>query len=394
MEINKEYIGRNEVVHDMTYFLYVLKKKKLSLIIVTLLGIILSFAAAFLLPKWYASTVNLVPAMSGQEASGGAGSAISSTLKEFGLTNLTGKSEGTYSYIVILQSRTVVDSIINLYELDKVYNIPKTQMTELRKAVQSNIEVNYEKEGNYVITVWDIDKNRAANIANSYVTIANGLAMNIFREDTRLSREYFEDRMRIVDSSLSAIGYQMSKFSSSTLMFSPEDQAKAMSTSLADIKAEQAKYDIFYEYYRKNFGEFDPLATTFKKMSEEMGNKIEEIQTKPGFLGNFSLKEATGTAVDYMRFYTDFETMTKVKAFLLPMIEKIKSDEIKSVQNLLVVDKAIPADKKDKPKRSLIIAGGAVGSFVIAILYVFLINYLFELKQEFKILDSKFQNEK
>jgi uncharacterized protein involved in exopolysaccharide biosynthesis len=75
----------------------------------------------------------------------------------------------------------------------------------------------------------------------------------------------------------------------------------------------------------------------------------------------------------------------------LPLIEKIKSDEIKCVQNLIVVDKAIPADKKDKPKRSIIIAGGAVGSFVIAVLYVFLINYLSELKQEFKILDGKFQ---
>ena len=391
MEINKEDISRNEAVHDMTYFLYVLKKRSFSIIAITLLGIGISFAIAFLLPKWYASTVNLVPAMSGQETTGGASSAISSTLKEFGLTSLTGKTEGTYSYIVILQSRTVLDSIINLFELNKEYAIPKSEMIDLRKAVQANIEVDYEKEGNYTITVWDMDKNRAADIANTYVNIANGLAMDIFREDTRLSKEYFEDRLRIVDSSLSAIGNKMSKFSSSTLMFSPEDQAKAMSTSLAEIKAEQAKYDIFYEYYRKNFGETDPLASTFKKLSNEMDSKIKEIQTKPGFIGNFSLAEATGTGVDYMRYYTDFETMTKVKAFLLPMIEKIKSDEIKSVQNLIVVDQAIPADKKDKPKRSLIIAGGAVGSLVIAILCVFLFNYFSELKQEFKILDKKFQ---
>jgi len=124
-----------------------------------------------------------------------------------------------------------------------------------------------------------------------------------------------------------------------------------------------------------------------------MDNKIKEIQTQPGFIGNFSLAEATGTGIEYMRLYSDFETMTKVKAFLLPMIEKIKSDEIKSVQNLLVVDKAIPPDKKDKPKRALILAGGTFGAFVLSIIWVFLINYIRELKQEFRILDNKLKNE-
>lgn len=393
MEEKKESINQDKVIHDMTYFLYVLKKGRISIILITIIGLGLSLAAAFLLPKWYASTVNLVPATSGQEAAGGAGSAISSTLKEFGLTSLSGQAEGTYSYIVILQSRTVLDSIINKFELDKVYKIPKSKMIDLRKAVQSNIEVNYEKEGNYTITVWDMDKNRAADMANTYVEIANNLAMDIFRQDTKLSREYFEDRLRIVDSSLTAIGKTMSKFSSSTLMFSPLDQATAFSQSLSEIKAEQAKYDIFYEYYRKNFGDNDPLATTFKKLSLEMDNKIKEIQTQPGFIGNFSLAEATGTGIEYMRLYSDFETMTKVKAFLLPMIEKIKSDEIKSVQNLLVVDKAIPPDKKDKPKRALILAGGTFGAFVLSIIWVFLINYIRELKQEFRILDNKLKNE-
>ncbi|MEN6295572.1 MAG: GNVR domain-containing protein [Chloroherpetonaceae bacterium] len=385
--------NQDKNVHDMTYFLFVLKKGRITIFIITFLGLAISVLAALLLPMWYAASVNLVPAVSSQDATGGAGSAISSTLKEFGLTSLGGQSEGTYSYLVILQSRTVIDSIINLYELDKEYEIPKSKMTDLRQQVSANIEVNYEKEGNYVITVWDKDKNRAAEIANNYVNIANGLAIDIFRQDTRLSKDYFEDRLRMVDSSLVAIGNQMAKFSSSTLMFSPLDQAKAFSTSMSELKAEQAKYDIFYEYYRKNFGENDPLAITFKKLSTEMDNKISDIQNKPGFVGNFSLAEATGTGVEYMRLYADFETMTKVKSFLMPMIEKIRSDEIKSIQNLLIVDKAIPPDKKDKPKRSLIVAGGTLGSFVISILIVFLFNYIRELRREFKVLENKLADE-
>ncbi|HRT67811.1 MAG TPA: Wzz/FepE/Etk N-terminal domain-containing protein, partial [Bacteroidota bacterium] len=143
MEDIKENSNQNKNVHDMTYFLYVLKKRKVLIIIITLLGAGISLAAALLMPKWYAASINLVPSMANQETAGAASSAISSTLKEFGLTSLTGQTEGSYSYLVILQSRTVLDSIINLFELDKEYKIPKSKMTDLRKEVQSNIEINY-----------------------------------------------------------------------------------------------------------------------------------------------------------------------------------------------------------------------------------------------------------
>jgi len=41
----------------------------------------------------------------------------------------------------------------------------------------------------------------------------------------------------------------------------------------------------------------------------------------------------------------------------------------------------------------LILAGGTFGAFVLSIIWVFLINYIRELKQEFRILDNKLKNE-
>jgi uncharacterized protein involved in exopolysaccharide biosynthesis len=378
---------------DSIYFFLTIFKKWKFLLTLTLLGAIISTIVAFILPQWYASTCNLVPSTSSQESSGGASSMISSALKEFGVTKMTGSSsQEAYSYIVILTSRTVVDSIINKFRLDTVYKIPKNKFSKLREAFLDNVEVTYEKEGNYTITIWDTDKYRAADIANAYVDLANEHFIDIFRQDTKLSKEYFEGRIFAIDSTLTVIGDQLKKFTQKTLLFSPEEQAQSVAKSLADIKAEQVKYDIFYEFYKKNYGEQDPLAQTYKKLSNEVASKLNTIQTQPGFAGNFSLTNATGVAVDYLRLYTEFETYTKVRAFLIPMIEKIRSDEIKNIQNLIVVDKAIPADKKDKPKRAYIIAGSTFGTFVLGILLIFLFDYFNEIKTRIKSLKANESN--
>lgn len=378
---------------DSIYFFLTIFKKWKFLLTLTLLGAIISTIVAFILPQWYASTCNLVPSTSSQESSGGASSMISSALKEFGVTKMTGSSsQEAYSYIVILTSRTVVDSIINKFRLDTVYKIPKNKFSKIREAFLDNVEVTYEKEGNYTITIWDTDKYRAADIANAYVDLANEHFIDIFRQDTKLSKEYFEGRIFAIDSTLTVIGDQLKKFTQKTLLFSPEEQAQSVAKSLADIKAEQVKYDIFYEFYKKNYGEQDPLAQTYKKLSNEVASKLNTIQTQPGFAGNFSLTNATGVAVDYLRLYTEFETYTKVRAFLIPMIEKIRSDEIKNIQNLIVVDKAIPADKKDKPKRAYIIAGSTFGTFVFGILLIFLFDYFNEIKTRIKSLKANESN--
>lgn len=366
---------------DSIYFFRVVAKYWKFIIYFTLAVTIISTIVAFLLPKWYAATTNLVPSSSSQEGSGIGGTAISSALKEFGLTKMTGTSGGEqYSYIVILQSRTVIDSVINKYQLDKVYDIPKTKMVELREEFLDNLEVSYEKEGNYTITVWDTDPQRAANIANDIVRIANSHFVNIYRQDSKLSKEYFELRINSIDSSLNEIGKAMSKFTKRTLLFSPEDQAQAIAKSLSELKAEQVKYDIIYNFYKTNYGDSDPLAKSFKSMSEELNQKLNNLKTQPGFAGNFALSDASAVAVEYMKLYTDFETLSKVKAFLVSMLEKIRSDEIKSIQSLLVVDEAIPPDKKDKPKRAFIIVGSSIGGLALALLIAFLINYFNEIK--------------
>ncbi|MFM8840944.1 MAG: hypothetical protein ACKOFB_07595, partial [bacterium] len=72
----------------------------------------------------------------------------------------------------------------------------------------------------------------------------------------------------------------------------------------------------------------------------------------------------------YMKLYTEYEAMSKVKAFLMPMLEQAKLDEIREAPMMYVLDYAKPAFKKSRPKRLTIAAGTSIGVFVLTCLYL------------------------
>jgi uncharacterized protein involved in exopolysaccharide biosynthesis len=122
-------------------------------------------------------------------------------------------------------------------------------------------------------------------------------------------------------------------------------------------------------------------------MKTQLNDQIGRSTTEKGYAGNFTLNEAAGIGIEYLRIYTEFETQSKVKAMLLPMLEKARLDEKRNSQNLFVVDEALRPDKKDRPKRSIIIAGSGIGSLVVAILLIILSYNFRNLSRKLKAIN-------
>ena len=109
-----------------------LLKKKYYILIFTVLALAGGIIYALTLPNWYKSEVNCVPPNTSSSGLDQMMGGLSSTLKDFGLTKLGGKTEG-YSYTVILNSRSILDSIIYKYHLWDEYEIDTVKMSLLRK---------------------------------------------------------------------------------------------------------------------------------------------------------------------------------------------------------------------------------------------------------------------
>lgn len=361
------------------------RHKWIIILMMFIAGVSATIYSLYFVEVQYKSTVNLVPPKSQGDAFDNIMTNVGSSLKNLGLGSLGGGSGGDYEYMVILDSRTVKDSIIKKYNLSKVYDIPEAEETKLRKAFDANLALDFLKDGNYLISVWDTDKKRAAEIANEYASIANAKATEIAQSETVYNLQYLENRVQNLNEKLHLISDTLASFSSRYKIFSIEDQAKGYADLLSELKSSKFMYEIMFDINKNKYGEEDYQTKNISDVITQINKKINQTENVPGVIGNFDMSNATDIGLEYARLYTEFETYSKVKAFLIPTLEKTRLDLNKNSSNLFVVDKAIPADKKDRPKRSLIVIGAIFGAFFLSVFFIIVItrtrNLMRQLKQ-------------
>jgi capsule polysaccharide export protein KpsE/RkpR len=220
------------------------------------------------------------------------------------------------------------------------------------------------------VTILSKDKEKAAKMANDVVRIANNISRRMQKAEAETNRSYMDMRLKRTDSILQSIAQELGSFSSNTLVFSPLDQAQAVSEAIATLKASAMKQEIQLEILKNTYGEKDPSTMAAEKLLNEMQSQVYKAENKPGFAGNFALKDGLKVGAKYMKLYTEYEAMSKVKAFLMPMLEQAKLDEIREAPTMYVLDYAKPAFKKSRPKRLTIAAGTSLGVFVLSCLFL------------------------
>jgi capsule polysaccharide export protein KpsE/RkpR len=333
---------------------------------------IAGYMYAYSLAPYFKSTVNCVPPSSDVGGMGGALGGISSTLKDIGLAKLGGKSGESYELIALLFSRTIRDSMISEFKLRDEYGLHGKTMDDVRDEFEDNIEVNLHAEGNYEISMWSKDPQKAVQMCRSFIAHVNDISNRISRTEATKNAAYLETRLAMMDSTLALLTDSLSEYSRKYRVYSPLDQASASAKALAEVKGELLKQETLLGILETNYGKNDPQVRNATAIVERLKTQYEEAQTKPGFAGNFALSDAAGIGASYLRMYAEFEAFTKLKAFMLPTLEQARLDMNKTAPVLLVVDEPAPAEEKDKPRRLVIALGAGIGMFVTMIIALLL----------------------
>lgn len=373
-EIQHSNMHSLPALNGLTIWLLLWRKKLFISIMVIIAGVIAS-VVAFMMPPWYKATVNIVPPNNPGGALGGMLGGMTSALKDIGLSKLGGKSE-SYTYLTVLESRSFKDSLIHEFKLHEEYDLPDTNMKAIRDVFKENLEVELTSEGNYNISITSKSPEKAVKMANRAVEIANDISLRLSRMEASTNREYLEKRIAITEEKIASIGDSLRKLSGKTLLFSPVDQAGAIATSLAEIKAQVMKSEVQYELLKNTVGENDPATTTQKFALDELRSKLFDAENKSGFAGNFALRDAMGVGVRYAQFYAEFEGLTKVKVFLKPMLEQAILDEHKNAPTMYILDEAVIPQKKSRPMRAVIIGGAMLGMLIIMCVSVIIVPRL------------------
>ncbi|HEY6172561.1 MAG TPA: hypothetical protein VIX80_09920 [Candidatus Kapabacteria bacterium] len=343
----------------------------ISFIVTTLMGVYLFVFAK----TWYHSSANVMPA---RKAGGGGlldgiSSGISSTLKDIGVTQIAGKgkSDGTYSPLAIISSRNLQEQVIKEFDLMKVYEAEN--MEDAVKEFSEHASADVLEEGNIGVSFEDTDPKRAAMIANRLVRGMNETNSRLAIEEAKFNRTYIEMRysklLADLDSTEKALGAFQKKYG----VYELKTQATAQLTVLGTLEQQRYMAEVQAQNAAQLYGEDAAETRIMRSQVTELTSKLEGMKT--GMDKNASsyfvpMDVMPDVALDYIRLTRDFEIQSKLKAILLPTYEQSKLDESKQSLAYVVMDSAIPPQKKARPKRASMLLMTLIGAVGLSSLFV------------------------
>jgi tyrosine-protein kinase Etk/Wzc len=350
---------------------FVLLRHWRFLTVATLTAMVFSVAVAFLSPVWYKSQATFLPPQRQPGMLERLAGGLSTTLRTMGISGMG--SEGSYDYLSVLQSRSIGEKIIREFDLIRMYRIGDGSMEKALKELEGNTEFTVEKLGMVTIAVWDRDPDRATRMANAYFRHLNELSSSMNAAEARANRQFVQLQYESVRDSLRLLEQRFVSFQKRTGLYSLPEQTEASLKAAGESYAMLSLNKVYLGILERNLGREDPSTRAQRVAVEEFEKAVPGVGTTsiPGMPGA-STKTLPDEALEYMRMYRDLETLSKLQGFLLPIYQQAVLDEQKQMTVLVPLDPAQRPERKDRPKRMIIILVVTMSIFILAITYLLL----------------------
>ena len=337
-------------LHD--YF-HVIAKRSRLILFSTLTAAILAVIASFFLTNIYSATAKILPP---QQESG----LLSSIMGQLGglasvAGDVVGKGNKADMYVELLKSETVMDPIIDRFQLMKLYKQKYRQFTRKMLEDRSTITAG-KKSGIISITIDDKDPKRAADIANAYVEELDKLLKSINTTGAGQNRQFLENRLAGARADLARAEEALKTFQAKNKSFNVTEQAKASIEGIAKLKAELAIQEVRLAGLQRRFSDTSQEVKSVKTATASLRSQIARLEESEGRSAIPSVGSFPEIGKDYVRLMREFKTQETLVELLTKQYEMAKFSEASTVPAVQVVQVAKAPDFKSKPsKRKLVV---------------------------------------
>ena len=383
---NEKISSENTVGHSFIEFLTITVKFRWFLFWFIFVITTSATLLALLSPKWYKASASVLPAE--QTDFLGALGGLSSLVKGFtpskGLAALTGSTE-LDRYIAILKSSTLADNVIKRFNLVKEYDLEEDYYEKVVKEFTSNLDIEVQDEGNLLVSVYDKNPQRAADIANYMIGKLNEINTRLSVTNAKANREFVEKRYFENKNDIDDLENQMKDFQEKYGVVAVPEQLESTVKAMSEIYADLVKKEVALNVIQKTYGANSPMLNQLEIEVEELKSKINKINagtevSKDGINLLIPFKKAPDLAYKYLKIYKDLEIQYKILEFVQPMYEQAKVEEVRNTPSVLILDKAGPPERKAKPKGSLYFIISFLSSTFLGLLIVFSLEGINKIK--------------
>jgi len=379
-ELHTEIEGQDKP--DVLEVLLVLAREKKRILLVTLGVAVLATIVVFLLPKMYTATTTLLPPEQKQ-------SSLNSMLGQIGaLAGLGGSDLGLKNpadlFVAMLSSRTIEDSLINRFDLRKVYGVKRYQ--DARKKLESRSEVIATKEGLISISVTDHEPRRAADIANAYVDELHNLNQNLALTEASQRRLFYEQQLKAERDELSAAELALKQVQEKSGLLQPDAQGKTIIASIADLQAQVANHEVQLQTMRSYATPNNPDLKRAETELAGLRGQLAKLEHNAAAAGNGNIGIAAGqfpqAELEYLRRARELKYHEALYDFLGKQLEAARIDEGQNAILVQVVDNAVEPERKSGPRRLLLVLVSTFAAFMLACLGVLIMEALRRKQQD------------
>ena len=325
-----ENLNLNKERNNLIQFIWAQRK---SLLIITGIVFLISTIVSLLITPLFLSTAIVFPAASSNVSFSDQRN-VKAAAMDFG------EEEQAEQLVQILQSSRIRDKVVAKFNLLAHYEIDpndENKYYKLNNEYTSHFEFTRTRYGSIQIDVLDRNAELAAKMANSIVDLIDTVKNDMIRERTKPAFDINKRKM--------------------LQMLHDRDSVLNLLDSLSGI-------GVVSLAVRSNL--FQALV--------DSKNSQEKITIKE----NLALNTKYGSQYDALEHMRN-EMIIKIENFRVSY-EQAESDANANFNHKFVVEKAVKADKKEKPKRMIIVLVASLGGFIFGVLFLLIRQRIQELK--------------
>ncbi|MEO6909812.1 MAG: Wzz/FepE/Etk N-terminal domain-containing protein [Edaphobacter sp.] len=314
-------------------------------------------------PMYTAEAVFLPP----QNAPGSGMAQLASQLGSLGAIGALGgiKNSGEV-YVGILGSRTIADTLVKRFDLQKVYKTKRLSDTE--KALKGRSKFVVGKDTLITISVEDHDPRRAAGIANGYLDALHDQNGRLALTDSAQRRLFFGQQLEREKNALEDAEVELKKTQEQTGLIVPAGQALAEIQASSEIRAQITSRQVELAALQQSATNQNPLVVRLQTEIAGLQQQLQKLQSGTGPRPPGSIQVPTAKvpelALEYVRKQREVKYHETLFALIARQYETARLDESRDAPLLQVVDTASIPDKKSGPPRLLLLLASCIlGAF-------------------------------
>ncbi len=321
--------------NDRSQLLIFIWKKRKFIILVTLLVAIITTVVTFFMTPLFLSSAIVFPTATSTVSFSEQRNAKASSM-DFG------EEEQAEQLVQILSSSRIRDILVQRYDLMNHYDIDSKDVNKYYKlglAYSSHIQFTRTKYGSIQIDVLDRDRELAAEIANRIVDLIDTVKNEMVKERTIPAFEINKRKKEIIQTSLKEVTNKLDTLSE------------------LGVVTSEARANLFQAY-----------------------NDSKNPTDKAFFKNQLDVNIKHGAEFDGLVMLRDEKTM-KLAEFE-DSYEQAESDAYTNFNHKFIVERAVVADKKEKPKKAIIIIVTAFMTFILLIFGLLIQDKIKELRKQ------------